>query len=60
LFRTSIVARVLGNAWVVLSSNKDCLNVPEPPKNAKREYYLRLEKEQKECNNIAHQRRNDL
>ena len=35
-------------------------NVPEPPKNAKREYYLRLEEEQKERNRIAYQRKYDL
>jgi len=29
-------------------------NVPEPPKNAKREYYLRLEEETKERNRIAY------
>jgi hypothetical protein len=34
--------------------------VPEPPKNEKREYYLRLEVEQKERNKIAYQRRNGL
>ncbi|NBY59278.1 MAG: hypothetical protein EBQ52_03780 [Synechococcaceae bacterium LLD_019] len=31
-------------------------NVPEPPKNEKREYFLRLEKEQKERNKIAYDR----
>ena len=35
-------------------------NVPEPPKNAKREYYLRLEEEQKERNRIAYQKGNGL
>ena len=35
-------------------------NVPEPPKNAKREYYLRLEEEQKERNRIAYQKKNGL
>ncbi len=35
-------------------------NVPEPPKNDKREYYLRLEKEQKECNKIDYRKRNGL
>lgn len=35
-------------------------NVPEPPKGAKREYYLRIEEEQKERNKIAYQRRIDL
>ena len=35
-------------------------NVPEPPKNDKREHYLRLEKEQKEHNKIDYQRRNGL
>jgi hypothetical protein len=35
-------------------------NVPEPPKNEKREYYLRLEEEQKEHNKIDYQRRNGL
>jgi hypothetical protein len=35
-------------------------NVPEPPKNEKREYYLRLEEEQKELNKIDYQRRNGL
>ncbi len=35
-------------------------NVPEPPKNEKREYYLRLEKEQKELYKIDYQRRGGL
>lgn len=33
-------------------------NVPEPPKNAKREYYLRLAEELKERNRIAYQMQN--
>lgn len=35
-------------------------NVPEPPKNAKKEYYQRIEEEKKEHNKIAYQRRNGL
>ena len=35
-------------------------NVPEPPKNAKREYYLHLEDELKERNKIDYQRRGRL
>ena len=35
-------------------------NCPEPPKNAKREYYARLEEEQKERNKLAYQKRHGL
>jgi hypothetical protein len=35
-------------------------NCPDPPKNAKREYYLRLEEEQKQQNKIAYQKRHGL
>lgn len=35
-------------------------NAPDPPKNVKREYYQRLEREQKEKNKLEYQRRNGL
>ena len=35
-------------------------NCPEPPKNAKREYYARLEEEQKQRNKLAYQKRHGL
>ena len=35
-------------------------NTPDPPKNDKREYYARLEEEQKERNKLAYQKRHGL
>jgi hypothetical protein len=45
--------------WINKTAGKD-FNVPEPPKNAKREYYKRLEEEQYEKNKIAYQKRNGI
>ena len=35
-------------------------SVPDPPSNAKREYYARLEEEQKQRNKLAYQKRHGL
>ena len=35
-------------------------NAPDPPKNAKREYYQRIEEEQKEKNKLAYERRHGI
>ena len=35
-------------------------NAPDPPKNAKREYYQRIEAEQKEKNKLAYERKNGI
>jgi len=40
--------------WIKKLTGKG-FNTPDPPKNAKREYYLRLEEEQKEWNRIRFQ-----
>ncbi len=42
--------------WVNKTAGKG-FNVPDPPKNAKREHYARLEEEQKQRNKIAYQQR---
>lgn len=42
--------------WVKKTTGQG-FNVPEPPKKAKREYYARLEEEQKQRNKIAYQQR---
>ena len=45
--------------WLKKVTGSD-FNVPEPPKNAKKEYYQRIEEEKKEHNKITYQRRNGL
>ena len=42
--------------WINKTAGKG-FNTPEPPKKAKREYYARLEEEQKLRNKIAYQQR---
>ena len=45
--------------WINKTTGKG-FNTPDPPKNDKREYYARLEEEQKERNKIAYQKRHGL
>ena len=45
--------------WINKTTGKG-FNTPDPPKNAKREYYARLEEEQKERNKLAYQKRHGL
>lgn len=43
--------------WLQKTTAQHGFSVPDPPKNAKREYYARLEEEQKQRNKIAYQKR---
>ena len=45
--------------WVNKLTGKG-FNAPDPPKNAKREYYQRIEAEQKEKNKLAYERRQGI
>lgn len=54
---TDIAKNYQWDRWLKKTTGQG-FNVPEPPKNAKREYYDRLEEEQKQRNKIAYQQRN--
>ncbi len=43
--------------WVKKTTAQHGFSVPDPPKKARREYYARLEEEQKQRNKIAYQQR---
>ena len=45
--------------WINKTTGKG-FNTPDPPKNDKREYYARLEEEQKQRNKLAYQKRHGL
>ena len=46
--------------WINKTTAQHGFSVPDPPSNAKREYYARLEEEQKQRNKLAYQKRHGL